>query len=96
MIHGQKPTVHGQNGMEAIFAVCCGHSSDLHTDLNGGYLMRHFYFRFIFGIIWLVAAAVSAVKADISFTVLYVLLGVVFLWSACSIRKKEKDGADRG
>ncbi len=52
--------------------------------------MRHFYFRLILGIVWLVAAVVSAVKANISFAVLYVVLGIVFLWSACSIRKKEE------
>ena len=43
------------------------------------------------GIVWLAAAAVSAVKANISFDVLYVVLGIVFLWSAYSIRKKERD-----
>lgn len=53
--------------------------------------MRHFYFRLIFGIIWLVVAVVSAVKANISFAALYMALGIVFLWSASSIRKKEKD-----
>lgn len=52
--------------------------------------MRHFYFRLILGIAWLVAAAISAVKANISFVALYVVLGIVFLWSAYSIRKKGK------
>ncbi len=53
--------------------------------------MRHFYFRLIFGIVWLAAAVVSAVKSNISFAALYVVLGIVFLWYAYSIRKKEKD-----
>ena len=53
--------------------------------------MRHFYDRLIMGIVWLAAAAVSAVKANISLAALYVVLGIVFLWSAYSIRKKKKD-----
>lgn len=52
--------------------------------------MRHFYFRLILGIVWLAAAVVSVVKADISSAVLYVVLGIVFLWSAYSIWKKDK------
>ena len=86
--------------MEAVFTVCydhsrqCLHGSNYHTDLNGGYFMRHFYFRMIFGIVWLAAAAVSAVMSNISFAALYVVLGIVFLWSAYSIRKKENDKND--
>ena len=64
------------------------------TYLNGGKLMRHFYFRLIFGIVWLVAAVVSAVRSNISFAALYAVLGIVFLWSAYSTRKKEKDKDD--
>lgn len=94
MFHGQKPTIHGQNGMEAVFAVCYGHSSYLYSYLNGGKLMRHFYFRLIFGIVWLATAVVSVVKANISFAALYVVLGIVFLWSAYSTWKKEKDKND--
>ena len=56
--------------------------------------MRHFYFRLIFGIVWLAASVVSVGKANISFAALYAVLGVVFLWSACSIRKKEEDKDD--
>ncbi len=52
--------------------------------------MRHFYFRLIFCIVCLAAAAVSAVKANISFAALYGVLGIVFLWSACSIWKEGK------
>ncbi len=57
--------------------------------------MRHFYFRLIFGIVWLAAAVISAVKSNLSFAALYVVLGIVFLWSAYSIRKKE-EGKDNG
>lgn len=53
--------------------------------------MRHFYYRLILGIIWLAAAVVSAVRSNTSFAALYVVLGIVFLWSGCSIRRKEKD-----
>ena len=53
--------------------------------------MRHFYFRLIFGIVWLAAAVVSVVNDNISFVALYVVLGIVFLWSAYTSRKKEKD-----
>ena len=57
--------------------------------------MRHFYFRLILGIVWLAAAAVSAVKANISFAALYASLGIVFLWTAYSILKKEKEKEKR-
>ena len=53
--------------------------------------MRQFYLRLILGIIWLAAAVVSIVKANIPFAALYFVLGVVFLWSAWTIWKKEKD-----
>lgn len=89
--HGQKPAIHGQNGTEMGFTVCYVHNSYLYTNLNGGKFMRHFYFRLIFGIVWLAAAVVSVVKDNISFAALYAVLGIVFLWSAYSIRKKGKD-----
>ena len=56
--------------------------------------MRHFYFRLILGIVWLAAAVYSVSKAKRSFAVLYAVLGIVFLWSACSIWKKEKKDND--
>ena len=94
LFRGQKPTIHGQNGMNIILAVCCNRSRNLYIDLNGGCLMRHFYFRLIFGIVWLVVAVVSAVGANIPFAALYVVLGIVFLWSAYSIWKKETKDKD--
>lgn len=53
--------------------------------------MRHFYFRLIFGIVWLAVAVASAMGANISFAALYAVLGIVFLWSAYSTWKKDKD-----
>ena len=58
--------------------------------------MRHFYFRLIFGIVWLAVAVVSAVGAMIPFAVLDVVLGILFLRSAHSIWKKEKGGENDG
>ena len=66
----------------------------LYTDLNGGKFMRHFYFRLIFGIVWLAAAVVSAMRSNISLATLYAVLGIGFLWSACSTWKKERDKDD--
>ncbi len=58
--------------------------------------MRHFYFRLLFGIVWLAAAVVSIVGLNIAFAALYVVLGIVFLWSAYSIRKQEKEDKENG
>ncbi len=53
--------------------------------------MRHFYFRLVFGVVWLIAAVVSGIGANIPFTALYVVLGILFLYSAYNIWKKEKN-----
>lgn len=53
--------------------------------------MRHFYFRFVFGIIWLLAAGVSLFSANIVFCVLYTALGISFLISARHIRKDREE-----
>ena len=53
--------------------------------------MRHFYFRLILGIVWVVLAVVSIMEANFSFAAFYVVLGIIFLWSAHSIWKKDKD-----
>lgn len=52
--------------------------------------MRHFYFRLIIGIVWLVAALISLVSLNLPFLFLYVLMGIAFLYSAYTIWKKEK------
>lgn len=56
--------------------------------------MRHFYFRLILGSVWLAAAIFSAVRSNISFAALYVVLGIVFLGSAYAIWKQEKKDKD--
>ena len=53
--------------------------------------MRHVYIRGILALIWLVAAIVSGLSGNLEMTVLYVMLGGVFLYSACSTWKKEKN-----
>lgn len=52
--------------------------------------MHHFYFRLVFGVVWMIAAIVSAATANFPFMALYILLGIVFLYSAYTIWKKEK------
>ena len=94
LFRGQKPTDYGQNGMNIALAVCCERNSNFYNDLNGGCLMRHFYFRLILGVVWIVAAVFSVVSVNIPFAALYVVLSIVFLRSAYSIRKKEK-GEDK-
>ena len=78
--------------MNIGLAVCYDRNHNLYNDLNGGYHMRHFYLRLTFGIVWLAAAVVSAVGANILYVALYAVLGIVFLRSAFSICKKEKGG----
>ncbi len=53
--------------------------------------MRHFYIRLVIGVVWLIAAVVSGVTANIPFAVVYVVLGIAFLYSAYTIWKKEKN-----
>lgn len=52
--------------------------------------MRHFYFRFIMGIIWLLCAVFSGITLNIPFAVFYIALGIHFLYSAYAIWKKNK------
>lgn len=53
--------------------------------------MRHVYIRGLVGLIWLVVAIVSGISGNFEMTVLYVILGGVFLYSAYATWKKEKD-----
>ena len=48
--------------------------------------MTHYIFRLVLGIIFLVCAAVTAVRGDVLFTILYIALGAVFVWSAWRLR----------
>lgn len=53
--------------------------------------MRHFYFRLVLGIVFLLCAVYSFVTANIAFAMLYIILGAVFLFSAYTIWKKNKE-----
>lgn len=53
--------------------------------------MRHFYFRLILGVIFIICAVYSFITANIPFALMYVVLGGVFLYSAYTIWKKNKD-----
>lgn len=50
--------------------------------------MRHVYIRGFVGLIWLVAAIVSGISGNFEMTVLYVILGGAFLYSAYATWKK--------
>lgn len=52
--------------------------------------MRHFVFRIIMGIIWIVAAVVNVLMMNIAFAALYLLVGIAFLYSAYHIWKNMK------
>ncbi len=53
--------------------------------------MRHFYFRLILGVVFAICAVYSFITLSIPFALMYVVLGGVFLYSAYTIRKKDKD-----
>ena len=55
-------------------------------------MMRHVYIRGILALIWLVPAIVSGVSGTLEMTALYVIMGSVFLYSAYSTWKREKNG----
>lgn len=54
--------------------------------------MRHFYFRFILGLVFAGCAVYSFIAANIPFGMMYVVLGGVFLYSAYMIWKKGDSG----
>lgn len=56
--------------------------------------MRHVYIRGILGLIWLAAATISAVSGNFEMSGFSVMLGGIFLYSAYSTWKKEKDGKE--
>lgn len=56
--------------------------------------MRHVYIRMILGLIWLAAAIVSGVSGRFEGSVLYLILGGAFLYSAYTARKKEKENRE--
>lgn len=53
--------------------------------------MRHFYFRLILGIVFAVYMIYSFITANIPFALLYLVLGIVFLASAYSLWRNDKD-----
>ncbi|MBB5263476.1 putative membrane protein [Catenibacillus scindens] len=53
--------------------------------------MRHFYIRLTLGIVFICCMIFCFVTMNIPFALLYIFLGGVFLYSAYSIWKKEKD-----
>lgn len=53
--------------------------------------MRHVYVRGMIGLIWLAAAIVSGVSGNFEISLLYVILGGVFWYSAYATWKKDKD-----
>lgn len=57
--------------------------------------MRHFYFRLILGIVFICCMIFSFVTMNIPFALLYIALSILFLASAYSLWKKEKDKDNR-
>lgn len=53
--------------------------------------MRHFYFRLVLGIVFLICMIYSFITANIQFALFYLIFGVVLLISAYSLWKKNKD-----
>ncbi len=53
--------------------------------------MKHIYTRTIIAVIWFIAAAAGLFTANYIMTVVGIIAGFVYLNSANSIRKKEKD-----
>lgn len=51
--------------------------------------MRHFYFRLILGIVFIGCMLFSFVTMNLSFAILYLVLGGVFLFSAYTLWKKD-------
>ncbi len=53
--------------------------------------MRHFYFRLVLGVVFIICTVYSFITSNTQFVLMYLALGGVFLFSAYSIWKKEKD-----
>lgn len=54
-------------------------------------IMRHLFFRLILGVVFIGCAVFSFVTLNIPFVLLYLALGVLFLFSAYSLWKKDKN-----
>ncbi len=57
-------------------------------------MMRHIYIRGMIGLIWLITAIVCGISRNFQMMGLYIILAGVFLYSAYTVWKKEKD--DKG
>lgn len=53
--------------------------------------MRHCYLRILMGLVWMVAAVVSGINGKLSMAAMYGVLGAIFVYTAYTIRKKEKE-----
>ena len=53
--------------------------------------MRHVYIRGILSLIWVAAAIAAGVSGNLEMAVFYVILGGLFLYSAYTTWKKDKD-----
>lgn len=53
--------------------------------------MRHVYIRIIISLIWMAAVFVSGISGNLENAALYVVPGLVILYSAYAAWKKEKD-----
>ena len=54
--------------------------------------MRHVYIRGSLGLVWLIAAVVCGVSESFPMMAFYIILAGVFLYSAYTAWKREKDG----
>lgn len=77
-------------GFLLMYACIVSRTQMIHRNIGGIY-MRHFYFRLILGIVFIVCMIYSFVTMNIPFALLYLFLGGVFLFSAYSLWKKDKD-----
>lgn len=53
--------------------------------------MRHVYIRGFLAVVWLAVAIVSSMSGHFEMTLLYVIMGGVFFYSAYTTWKKEMD-----
>lgn len=56
------------------------------------YIMRHRYIRNVLALVWVMTAIVCGVNENPGMAALYGVIGLIFLYSACSGRKKDDRG----
>lgn len=52
--------------------------------------MRNVYIRGIIALVWLAVAFIIGISGNLEMTALYIVIGVLFLYSTYSMWKKEK------